>query len=356
MSVIDSDKLINNLLGWYQKSGRILPWREDPTPYHVWVSEIMLQQTRVEAVKGYYARFLAAFPDVRSLADADEEILLKIWEGLGYYNRARNMQKAARMVMESYGGVIPSEYEELLKLSGIGEYTAAAIASIAYGKSQAVVDGNVLRVMTRILADSTDISLLPFRRQLASMLNEMLRTYLQPQEVGMFNQAMMDLGATVCTPNGMPKCEQCPVRECCKAYEEEHVLSYPVKAKAKARKIVEMTVMLIRNGDYYVITKRKPQGLLAGMYEFPNVDFYLNEKQCVDYVTNLGFYPLRIEALPSAVHIFTHKEWHMKAYEVRVADLKAIDVRKELILATGEMMRSDYAIPSAFGAYLQMIM
>lgn len=380
MSVTDSDKLIENLLNWYDESGRILPWREEPTPYHVWVSEIMLQQTRVEAVKGYYARFLEAFPTVYELASAEESLLLKMWEGLGYYNRVRNMQKAAVIIVEQYNGVLPDSYEELLGLPGIGEYTAAAISSIAYGKHQAVVDGNVFRVMTRITADATDISQPSFKKKLAAELNACLNTYIErvrteqtvnttggfsrpetEQAVnsvnipGRFNQAMMDLGATVCTPSGMPKCSECPALDLCIAHKKEQVLSYPVKAKARPRTKVEMTVFLIRNGDRYVITKRGAKGLLAGMYEFPNVPSYYNEKECVDYVTELGFYPLHVEPLPPAVHIFTHREWHMKAYEIRVSDWGEMEFKKNLLPVTVEMMKTTYAIPSAFSPYLQRI-
>ena len=219
------DEIADPLLAWYDRGRRVLPWREEPTPYHVWVSEIMLQQTRVEAVKPYYDRFMKALPDVQSLAQAKEEELLKLWEGLGYYNRVRNLGKAARMVMEEYGGRMPEEYETLLTLPGIGSYTAGAISSIAYGRAVPAVDGNVLRVLSRLRKDERDIAAAQVRKEIETELREVM-----PQRPGDFNQALMELGAMVCVPNGAPHCEKCPWEKLCSAHLEGCELSYPNKS------------------------------------------------------------------------------------------------------------------------------
>ena len=256
------------LIPWYFKHARDLPWRKDREPYHVWLSEIMLQQTRVEAVKGYYTRFLKEFPTIADLAEADEDRLLKLWEGLGYYNRVRNMQKAAIQVMEEHGGKLPADYEKLLKLKGIGSYTAGAIASIAYQIPVPAVDGNVFRILTRVAADDTDIMKPSFRTLLEKELREVMQGMEMP---GAFNQALMELGATVCVPNGAPLCEQCPWNSLCLARKEGRIAELPVRTKAKARRIEKRTVLVIRDNDKVAIRKRPEKGLLAGLYELPNV-------------------------------------------------------------------------------------
>ena len=233
LSEIQLEKINEPLLSWFETHKRVLPWRENPTPYRVWVSEIMLQQTRVEAVKPYFERFTKELPDLRHLAECDEERLLKLWEGLGYYNRVRNMQIAAKTVMEEYQGELPADYEKLLTLKGIGHYTAGAIASIAYGIPVPAVDGNVLRVITRITADDTDIMKQAFRTQMEQQLKESM-----PKEVASaYNQALMELGATVCVPNGEPDCDNCPIQNICMAKKEGSQMAYPVKSKAKQRRI-----------------------------------------------------------------------------------------------------------------------
>lgn len=242
--------LIEPLLNWFAGHARVLPWREEPTPYRVWVSEIMLQQTRVEAVKPYFERFTKRLPDVKALAECPEDELLKLWEGLGYYNRVRNMQKAAIQVMEAYGGKLPADYEELLKLKGIGSYTAGAIASIAYQIPVPAVDGNVFRVLTRVAADDTDIMKPSFRTLLEKELREVMHEMETP---GAFNQALMELGATVCVPNGAPLCKQCPWNSLCLARKEERIAELPVKTKAKARRIEKRTVLVIRDNDKVAI-------------------------------------------------------------------------------------------------------
>lgn len=245
------EQIVEPLLIWYEKNKRSLPWRDESTPYHVWISEIMLQQTRVEAVKGYYARFIEALPEIKDLAECPEERLLKLWEGLGYYNRVKNMQKAAREVMEFYDGKLPADYEKLLSLSGIGSYTAGAVASIAYGISKPAVDGNVLRVITRITENPSDILKQSTKREMEKNLEKIMPVHAP----GAFNQSLMELGATVCVPNGMAKCECCPVAEFCMARAHDTVLEYPKKAAKKPRKIEEKTVLIIQNGPRICHTK-----------------------------------------------------------------------------------------------------
>ncbi len=339
----------NPLLKWYDNVKRSLPWREDPTPYHVWVSEIMLQQTRVEAVKPYYKRFMEALPDVKSLAEAEEEKLLKLWEGLGYYNRVRNMQLAAKQVMEQYGGEMPGEYEQLLKLKGIGSYTAGAIASIAFGKAVPAVDGNVLRVLSRYCMDEGLIT----DARVKKRVEEELLEIIPKDRPGDINQAMMELGAMVCLPGGQPKCGECPLRRNCKAHLKHRELEYPKKAEKKARVIEEKTILIIQDADRTVLRKRPPKGLLAGMYEFPSMEGYCEAEEVLQYLNYHGLKPLHIRPLEDSKHVFTHKEWHMKGYAIRVDELASKSaVTKEWLFVEPAETREQYPIPSAFAAYV----
>ncbi|MCR5503513.1 MAG: A/G-specific adenine glycosylase, partial [Lachnospiraceae bacterium] len=264
--------LTEPLLSWYFENARELPWRSDPSPYRVWISEIMLQQTRVEAVRPYFERFIRELPGIAELSRCPEDRLLKLWEGLGYYSRARSLKETAVRIMEEYDGRMPEEYEELLSLKGIGPYTAGAISSIAFGKRAAAVDGNVFRIVTRLGKDDTDITKPSFRKEITELLCEAM-----PEgNCGAFNQALMDLGATVCVPNGEPKCGECPVREFCLARKDHSECAYPVKPEKKKRRIEEKTVLLIRDGKRIILQKRPDKGLLAGMYEFPNAAGHLD--------------------------------------------------------------------------------
>jgi len=338
------------LLEWYDRNRRILPWREEPAPYRVWVSEIMLQQTRVEAVKPYFERFMEALPNVRALAGAGEEQLLKLWEGLGYYSRVRNLQKAAIQIMEEYGGEIPDRYEELLKLTGIGSYTAGAIASIAYGRRVPAVDGNVLRVLARVRKDER---LITEGKVKAAVEKELV--YAVPEDrPGDFNQAMMELGACVCIPNGVPLCEGCPLNRLCAAHRDGTEMEFPkVKAK-KPRSIEEKTVLVIRDENKTAIRKRPSKGLLAGMYEFPMLEGSRTVAEITAYLAENGIRALRIQPLEDAKHIFTHKEWHMKGYLVRVDELEpkspGEDSRRWLFVEPWETEQR-YPMPSALSAY-----
>ena len=296
-----------SLVQWYRENKRDLPWRENPEAYRVWISEIMLQQTRVEAVKGYYDRFLKTLPDVQSLAEAEEDQLLKLWEGLGYYNRVRNMQKAARQIMVDYHGVFPSDYEEIRSLTGIGSYTAGAISSFAFGKPEPAVDGNVLRVLTRILADHSDI----MKQSTKTKMEKALRKVIPEGSPSDFNQGLIELGAIVCVPNGEPKCQECPVAHLCRAREEGRISEFPVKKKAKARRIEDKTILVFRDDEEIAIGKRDKKGLLAGLYELPNVPGHLSRKEVENYCKEIGLLPIRIKKLPAAKHIFSHVEWHM---------------------------------------------
>ena len=346
------DKIIEPLLDWFESHARTLPWREDPSPYRVWVSEIMLQQTRVEAVKPYFERFLKALPDVKSLAECEEETLLKLWEGLGYYNRVRNMQAAARTILEEYGGQIPADYEALLKLKGIGHYTAGAIASIAYQIPVPAVDGNVLRVISRVSGDSSDI----MKQSVRTAMEEALRNYMPRERPGAFNQALMELGATVCVPNGAPFCQECPWETFCCAHIDQSWDRIPVKSKAKPRKVEKRTVFVIRAGEQVALNKRPDKGLLAGLYEFPNQEGHLTEDEALEWVKSCGISPIRIQPLAKAKHIFSHVEWQMIGYAVRVDELShPVDGRPEqadeFLFVEIRDTEERYPIPAAFSAY-----
>lgn len=339
---------VEPVVAWYRKHRRDLPWREHPDAYRVWVSEIMLQQTRVEAVKPYYERFLEAFPNVAALAEAEEDKLLKMWEGLGYYNRVRNMQKAAQQVMTEHNGRFPQSYDEILKLSGIGHYTAGAISSFAYGIAKPAVDGNVLRVVSRLLASDADIMKASTRAQMERLIEEVIPI----DAAADFNQGLIEIGAIVCVPNGEPKCEICPVAHLCKAKAQNIQMELPVKTKAKARRIEKRTVLIFRDNETVAIRKRPVKGLLAGLYELPNVEGHLTRKEVIEYGKEIGLTPIRVKKLASAKHIFSHVEWHMIGYEVLVDELEK-NCSEKMIFAGREEIDRKYSIPSAFEAYIE---
>ena len=339
------EEIVVPLLEWYDKQKRTLPWRSKPTPYRVWVSEIMLQQTRVEAVKPYFARFMKALPTVKKLAACPEEELLKLWEGLGYYNRVRNMQKAAQILVKENKGEVPAQFEELIKLPGIGKYTAGAISSIAFGIPVPAVDGNVLRVITRITADERDIAKDSVKQAIARDIQEIIPM----RRAGDFNQALIELGAIVCVPNGPAKCTECPVAHLCEARKQNVVQELPKKAPKKARSVEEKTVLIIKDGEKIAIRKRPGKGLLAGLYELPNVEGHLSEDEVLALVKSYGLAPLFIQKLEDSKHIFTHKEWHMTGFAVRVEELEGES--EGMLLIDREVVEKEYPIPSAFAAY-----
>lgn len=333
-------QIIEPLLIWYQEHHRDLPWRRDKNPYRIWVSEIMLQQTRVEAVKEYFERFMKEIPTVEVLAKIEEQKLLKLWEGLGYYNRARNLQKAAKEIITTYQGKFPGSYEELLKLPGIGSYTAGAIASISFQEKVPAVDGNVLRVMTRILGSYEDIGTEKTKNWIRDLLLPIL-----PSKVDLFNQALMELGATVCIPNGDPLCQECPFRNFCIAHQQALVSEIPVKEKKLKRKIEHRVVLLITDEDRFVLEKRKEQGLLAGMYQFPNFIGEGTSEEVLAYLSDLRDHIIRIDFLKDSKHIFSHVEWHMK--NVLVV-LDAVPRKEEKLWVTMQELNEKYPLPSAF--------
>ncbi|MDE5718704.1 MAG: A/G-specific adenine glycosylase, partial [Lachnospiraceae bacterium] len=348
------DRIAEPLLAWYDAGRRILPWREEPTPYHVWLSEIMLQQTRVEAVKPYYDRFLQALPDIRSLAAVEEEKLLKLWEGLGYYNRARNLKKAAEMIVSEYGGEMPDDYEKIQALPGIGSYTAGAVSSIAFGRPYPAVDGNVLRILSRLRADDRDI----LHAKVKKSVEEELLDVIPANRPGDFNQALMELGAMVCIPNGAPKCEECPWKGLCLARAEGRTAEFPKKAKKKPRSIEEKTILVIQDAERVALRKRPEKGLLAGMYEFPFLEGHCEEAGVSAYLREIGLSPIRIRKLPPAKHVFTHKEWHMTGYLIRVDELAVKGPEQELqgfVFVEPEQTQTEYPIPSAFAAYADRV-
>ncbi len=305
-------QLPERLLPWYAENRRSLPWRADQNPYHIWLSEIMLQQTRVEAVRGYYARFLAALPTISDLAQCDDEQLYKLWEGLGYYSRVRNLKKAAQIIVTQHGGDFPREYDQILALPGIGAYTAGAIASIAFGQSRAAVDGNVLRVLARLRRDDTPIDLPACKTRVQQELEEIYPA----DQPGAFTQALMELGATVCLPNGAPKCDICPLAELCQGSDAWQTL--PAKLPKREKRQEQRTVFVLRCGDLYAIEKRPSRGLLAGLWQFPNVTGHLDEGQALDWAVQAGLAPRELERMLTRPHIFTHIRWEMRCYYLQV--------------------------------------
>ncbi len=336
-------RLSEALLPWYREHARALPWRENRDPYRVWVSEIMLQQTRVEAVMGYYARFLDAFPTVEALAAADEEHLFKLWEGLGYYSRARNLQKAARKIVAEYGGVFPRDYKAVRSLPGVGPYTAGAICSICFDLPTAAVDGNVLRVTARYLCDETPIDAPAYKKA----VTESLERVYPAGNCGTFTQALMELGATVCTPRS-PKCSGCPLRESCKGFAAGTAADLPVKSPKKEKQLVEKTVFLLWYGEELALVRRAETGLLGGMWSLPNVDEPLDVEGALRQAEAFGVQPASVLRQEHRTHIFTHIRWEMEAFTILCG---AKDDR--FVWRTSEEIRRHFALPTAFRKFLE---
>jgi A/G-specific adenine glycosylase len=336
--------LADPLLSWYGQDARVLPWREQPDPYWVWTSEIMLQQTRLNVVVPYFHRFVECLPDIPALAKADENLLLKVWEGLGYYNRVRNMQKAARIMVEHHNGKLPASYQQLLELPGIGEYTAGAIASIAYQIPVPAVDGNVFRVMTRLLACRADIA----QPRVRKILRTAVEVMLPDERPGDFNQAMMDLGAMICLPHTSPHCMPCPLRAMCVGYQEGIADSLPVKSSPKPRSLQPKTVLVLISQGKTLLRQRPKSGLLAGLWEFPTLDGWLSEENVAAWLHEWGICPLSVSRVEESRHIFTHREWHMQGYLIYAAD--APDVPNGLWVDESAV-QNEYAVPSAFKSF-----
>ncbi|MCM1171576.1 MAG: A/G-specific adenine glycosylase [Clostridium sp.] len=339
-------KLAQYLFDWYPTHARDLPWRKDKEPYHVWLSEIMLQQTRVEAVKEYYKRFLEALPSIEDLAAVEDDYLLKLWEGLGYYNRARNLKKAAITIVEDLDGKFPSTYEGILSLAGIGEYTAGAIGSICFDLPTPAVDGNVLRVYTRVMEDSSNIDKQATKKKIREKLAE---AYFEGH-CGTLTQGLMELGATVCLPNGTPRCEECPLKNLCSAREHDTWQHYPVRDEKKNRRQEEKTVFVLQCGDRVAVRKRTGKGLLSGMWEFPNVEGTLIEQQAADTAGSWNTAPEQMKMCFHYTHVFTHVEWRMTAYYLTCSRMC-----EQLHWVTLEELEHDVAVPSAFRPCLDIV-
>lgn len=343
----------NRLLAWYDRVQRDLPWRQDTDPYHVWVSEIMLQQTRIEAALGYYQRFMAALPTVADLAAVDDDVLLKLWEGLGYYSRARNLKKAAVQVMEQHGGRLPASYEGLLALPGIGEYTAGAIASISFNIPVPAVDGNVLRVLARLTAHRGDVLKPAVKKELSLLAAKMVST----ERPGAYNQAIMELGETVCLPNTLPDCARCPLQDICEADRLGCAAELPVRTPKKDKRLEQRTVMVViaeQQGERRVLLHRRPSGgLLANMWELPSLDGWQDETTVREHIAAFLKTPaLSVNTLSAAKHLFSHIEWRMKGFCLEV---EPSFLPEGYAWVNTEELSAAYALPSAFRAYAKLL-
>lgn len=337
------ERAVEPLLRWFDREARPLPWRDDPSPYRVWVSEVMLQQTRIEAVKPYFARFMEALPTVEALAQAEEEQVLKLWEGLGYYSRARNLHKAAKAVVENFHGQVPGTVKGLLTLPGVGAYTAGAVASIAFGEKAPAVDGNVLRVVSRLLCREDDVGSPAVKKRVES---EIL-AILPEGRAGAFNQAIMELGEVVCVP-GTPRCGDCPLEGLCEARQLGVEASLPVKGQKKPRRVEARTVFVLSCGERLALRKRPDSGLLAGMWELPSVQGHLGEAEARQILEQWGIAAVQLRRLEDSRHIFSHLEWQMWNWDVQAAQRAP-----GFVWATAAQLREEYALPSAFDGVLK---
>lgn len=332
-------QLPERLLEWYAAGHRDLPWRRDREPYHVWLSEVMLQQTRVEAVKGYYRRFLAELPDIPALAACPPDRLAKLWEGLGYYSRMRNLQKAAQVIVSAHGGVFPREYDAIRALPGVGDYTAGAIASICFGLPEPAVDGNVLRVLSRVTDDAAPVTDAAVKREYAARLREIYPT----GRCGDFTQSLMELGATVCGPNSQPQCALCPLASLCLARTNGTALLRPVKAPKREKRTEEKTVFILRCGTRIAVRRRPEQGLLAGLWELPNVDGKCSAQQALAQAERWGVHPRELCRSSEKTHIFTHIRWELRGFYIECAEATPL-----FTWVDPARFRQDIALPTAF--------
>ena len=332
-------QLPERLLEWYAAGPRDLPWRRDREPYHVWLSEVMLQQTRVEAVKGYYRRFLAELPDIPALAACPPDRLAKLWEGLGYYSRMRNLQKAAQVIVSAHGGVFPREYDAIRALPGVGDYTAGAIASICFGLPEPAVDGNVLRVLSRVTDDAAPVTDAAVKREYAARLREIYPA----GRCGDFTQSLMELGATVCGPNSQPQCALCPLASLCLARANGTALLRPVKAPKKEKRTEEKTVFILRCGTRIAVRRRPEQGLLAGLWELPNVDGKCSAQQALAQAERWGVHPRELCRSSEKTHIFTHIRWELRGFYIECAEAAPL-----FTWVDPARFRQDIALPTAF--------
>lgn len=338
-------KIVDPLLEWYLENKRMLPWRKTKDPYHIWISEIMLQQTRIEAVIPYYERFMRRLPDISSLASINEDELLKLWEGLGYYNRARNLKKAALIMMKDYNGMFPDTYEEIKKLPGIGEYTASAIASICFNEQTPTVDGNVLRVLARVKEDKRNVDLIRTKKEVRKELEKII-----PKDSGNFNESLMELGEVICLPNTTPKCEICPIKAFCKANLHQSWNKFPKKGEKNSKKELFYTILLMSFKDEYAIIKRNEKQILHSLWEFPNLEGKLSKKEVEEYLKSLNIKDTKIKEGISSKHIFTHQIWYLTSFEIELTNKPAYFTWKKI-----DEIKKDYAIPGAFKPFLEEI-
>lgn len=332
---------------WYIQNQKALPWRQSMDPYAIWISETMLQQTRIETVIPYYLRFMKELPNLAALAQVEEDRLLKLWQGLGYYNRARNLKKAAVMIMEEYGGIFPRRREDLQRLPGVGAYTAGAISSLAFGAPEPAVDGNVLRVILRLTAGTEDISLEKTKRSVTERLRAL---YPSGIDSAILTQAWMELGENICLPHGKPKCELCPLALLCLARERNEIDVLPVRSPKKSRRIENRTVLLLHCQGRYAICQRKEKGLLAKLWEFPNFNGKFTREEAEKLCREKGMAVLSLSFCGEAKHIFTHIEWHMTGFFLEIKSPSSAYLWK-----TPEELDTQFAIPSAFQFYIKQI-
>ncbi|MBP5154765.1 MAG: A/G-specific adenine glycosylase [Lachnospiraceae bacterium] len=340
------EKLPGLLTDWFCRAARPLPWRGTLDPYRIWISEIMLQQTRIETVREAYARFTERFPDLNSLAEAEETAVLKAWEGLGYYSRARNLHKTARLCRESFGGTLPGSYEELRRLPGIGEYTAGAVASIAFGENVPAVDGNVMRVLSRFLCDERDVMQESMRREMRARLRA-----LPKEDPGLFNEALMELGEVICVPGGQPLCGLCPLGGECLARRRGLQTKLPLRAKAEEKRTEAWTVLLFCCGDRFALEKRPEKGLLSGLYGFPMLPGHASPEEAAERIRSAYETETPVpEAAGEAVHVFSHVIWRMHGLIIQ----SPVPV-PGLRYVTAEEQSAGYPVPTAFKTYLTLI-
>jgi len=330
------------LLGWYGENARDLPWRGGRDPYAIWVSEIMLQQTQVETVKPYYARFMAALPTVFALAEAPEDRVLKLWEGLGYYSRARNLHRCAKAVVAEHGGVFPDSWQAMRALPGIGDYTAGAVLSIAFGRRTPAVDGNVLRVAARVLEIEADMAAPAIKKA----INAALAAIYPPEGPGCgdLTQSLMELGATRCMPGETPRCGACPIAGLCRAHAHGTAGRLPIKTPKRAKREDSLTVLVLHSGGRIAMRRRPPEGLLASLWELPHVPGHLEREEVPRLLEDLGITALSVGEGYSRTHIFTHVRWDMCCYAVRCA----APTGDGLIWADSQQLEHEYALPAAF--------
>ena len=332
--------MVTPLLDWYAAEAREMPWRmSSPDPYRTLVSEIMLQQTRVETVKPYYQRFLSELPTIAALASADEDRLLKLWEGLGYYSRVRNLKKAAQEVMKRFNGQLPADRDLLLSLPGIGEYTAGAIASIAFGLPEPAVDGNVLRVCTRLADCHSDIADAAFRRE----TRELLGTVYPAGKCSEFTQSIMDLGAMICLP-GNPRCGECPLQGICLARQNGTAPALPVKKVQEERKNESRTVFLLYSPSGKTALRKRPdRGILAGLWEYPSEPGIMTRTQIEEWLRKNHLEGVQLKKAVSYKHVFTHLEWHLTGWLIQCGAENS-----EFTWVTLADLNDRYPLPSAF--------